>query len=60
MIKVTCQLPDYSDPAQPEILVHSHWCDRNMVVLEVDGVRYTVSGEDLKSAIDNCRHNNWI
>ena len=37
----------------PQIKVHNHWCDSNMVELEVDGERYVVSGRELKAAIDN-------
>ena len=50
---VTCQIRDYSNPSQPRIKVHNHWCDHNMVELEIDGKRYVVCGRELKKAIDN-------
>ena len=53
MIKVTCQLKDYSEPAQPEIKVHSDYFFGNIVELEVDGKRYRVSGNDLIEATKN-------
>lgn len=28
MIKVTCQLEDYSSPAMPNIKVHNNWCTK--------------------------------
>lgn len=58
MIKVTCQLQDYSDPAMPSIKVHSHWPSRQQVELEVDGKRYTVDGRDLITAVENAMHTN--
>ena len=54
MIKVTCQISDYSIPAQPEIKIHNHWADSRMVEIEIDGKRYTVSGRDMIQAIQNC------
>lgn len=60
MIKVTCQIPDYSIPAQPEIKIHNHWADRRKVEIEIDGKRYTVSGSDMIQAIQNCvATNSW-
>ena len=60
-IKVTCQINDYSEPEQPSIKVHAHWNDSNMVVLEIDGKKYTVSGKELKTAIDNAMcAGDWI
>ena len=58
-IKVTCQINDYSEPAQLSIKVHAHWCDSGMVVLEIDGKQYTVSGKELKTAIDNAMNTGW-
>ncbi len=60
MIKVTCQLQDYSSPAMPQIKVHSHWNTKRNVELEVDGKRYTVNGEDLITAVQNCMATNSI
>ena len=53
-IKVTCELKDYSDPAQPQIRVHNHWNIDRLVELEVDGKRYTVCADELRRAIENC------
>lgn len=53
-LKVTCRLDDYSEPAMPSVLIHSHWNDEELVKLEVDGKKYTVDGEQLKKAVDNC------
>jgi len=60
-IKVTCQINDYSKPAQQSIKIHAHWNDSKMVVLEIDGKEYTVSGKELKTAIDNAMNTgDWI
>lgn len=60
-IKVTCQINDYSDPPQPSIKIHAHWNDSKMVVIEIDGKKYTVNGIDLKTAIDNAMYaGDWI
>ena len=60
-IKVTCQINDYSNPAQPSIKVHAHWNESKMVVIEIDGKEYTVSGKELKIAIDNAMNTgDWI
>ena len=56
-MKATVEIKDYSEPSKPCIRIHSHWCFGGMIELEVNGLRYTVSGEELKSAIDrvmNC------
>ncbi len=58
MIKVTCQLEDYSSPSMPSIKVHNHWNTRRQVELEVDGKRYTVNGEDLITAVQNAMNTN--
>ena len=58
MIKVTCQLDDYSEPSKPSIKVHNHWNNSNLIELEVDGVRYTVSASDLIAAINNATNTN--
>ena len=58
-IKVTCQINDYSEPAQPSIKVHSHWNDKSFVVLEVDGKMYTVSGNELGTAIEDAMNTGW-
>ena len=50
-MKVTCQLEDYSNPPRPSIKVHNAWNDGEKVELEVSGIRYTVIGEELISAV---------
>ena len=50
-MKVTCEIEDYSKPAKPSIRVHNAWRDGKKVELEIDGVRYTVSGDELISAV---------
>lgn len=50
-MKVTCEINDYSKPAQPCIKVHNAWQDGAKVEIEVKGERYIVSGEELISAI---------
>ena len=53
-MKVTCEIKDYSNPAKTSIRVHNSWADGNKVEIEVDGIRYTVSGEELISAVRRC------
>ena len=59
MIKVTCQLTDYSNPAKPEIKVHNYWNGNKYVEVEVDGDRYVVSGTDMIEAVKNCMNTNY-
>lgn len=54
LVKVTCQINDYSEPAKVSLKVHSHWNINRLVELEIGGERYTVNGNELKTAIDNC------
>lgn len=54
LVKVTCQIHDYSEPTKEEMKIHSHWNINRFVELEIDGKRYTVNGNELKTAIDNC------
>ena len=58
MIKVTCQLEDYSVPAMPSIKVHNNWNTKRNVDLEVDGKRYTVNGNDIIQAVQNAMNTN--
>ena len=58
MIKVSCELRDYSDPAKANIRVHNHWNSNSLVELEVNGERYTVKGSDLIEAAKNCMNTN--
>jgi len=52
-IKITNQVESYDNPAKPSIRVHSHWCERDKVVLEVEGKSVTVIADDLIAAIKN-------
>lgn len=51
-MKVTIEIKDYSNPAMPAIRVHNSWNCPGRVELEVDGKRYTVVSEELRSAVD--------
>ena len=50
-MKVTIEIDDYSNPARPNIRIHNAWSSSDKVELEVDGKRYTVSSEELISAV---------
>ena len=50
-MKVTVEINDDSKPAQPCIRVHNAWGDGSKVELEIKGERFTVSGEELISAV---------
>lgn len=58
-MNVTCEINDYSNPSQPCIRVHDHWCDGNKVEIEVDGKRYIVKGSEIISAIQKCMLNSF-
>lgn len=65
MIKVNSTLDVYETDGQevrelngPKINVGSHWNRPTLVVLEVDGKRYTVSAADLDAAVRNATNNN--
>ncbi len=60
MIKVTCQLEDYSSPAMPSIKVHNNWNTKRNVDIEVDGKCYTVDGNDLIQAVQNAMNTNSL
>lgn len=53
-IKVTCEVPELSDTTKAIIRVHNHWNRKDLVEIEVDGKRYTVEGNGLENAVDNC------
>ena len=53
-VKVTCEVQEMSDNAKTNIRVHNHWNSDRLVELEIEGERYTVAGNQLKIAIDNC------
>ena len=54
-MKVTCEIEDYSKPAERNIRIHNAWGDGTKVELEVDGKRYTVDAEELISATKRAR-----
>jgi len=54
MIKVTCQISNYDEPAKQSIFLHNHWNRKEMIVIEINGEKYTVLAKDLISAITNC------
>ena len=54
---VTCEIHDYSKPAQPSIRIHNAVFDGKKVELEIKGERYTVEGEELISAVQKCMLN---
>ena len=56
-MKVTIEIKDYSNPAQPNIRVHNSWHDGNKAELEIDGKRYTVIAEELISALKKVQLN---
>lgn len=53
-MKVTCEIQDYSNPAKPNISVHDSWLRGALAEIEVEGNRYTVDGNEIKRAVDNC------
>lgn len=40
----------------PKLEVSEHWNRREFIVIELDGVRYTVSADQLRRAIDNAQN----
>ena len=56
-MRVTCEIDTYSDTAKPSIRIHSHWNQQNYVEIEIGGERYTVDGNELKTAVTNCMNN---
>lgn len=53
-MQVTVEINDYSNPAKLPIRVHNAWNYGENVEIEIDGVRYTVNGNELISAIKRC------
>lgn len=53
-IKVTCEVQECSDTTKGRILVHNHYDRKDLVEIEINGERYKVDGESMKTAIDNC------
>lgn len=54
MIKVTCEVKTYNEPAKESIRVHNHWNRNEMIELEINNQRYVILAKELKAAIDNC------
>lgn len=54
MVKVTCEIDDYSEPSRQHIRMHNHWRGGTLIEIEINGERYSVDGNDLKTAADNC------
>jgi hypothetical protein len=54
MVKVTCRIDNYDEPAKASILVNSHWNNDKLVVLEIEDIKITVKARDLETAIKNC------
>lgn len=57
-IKVTNEVTTYDTPAKPNIRVHSHWCLRDRVEIEIGDQRVTVIAADLKAALTNATNIN--
>lgn len=58
-MKVTCEITDYSNPAKPNIRIHSSWDYNGRVELEVNGERYVVSVAELASAVEKATLNSF-
>lgn len=58
VIDVHCNVREYPDEEQPyqTLIVRNHWNRKDMVVLEIDGKRYTFIAHHLKKAIDNAQN----
>jgi len=54
MIKITCQVDTYNEPAKPSIKIHAHWNEPEKVVIEYDDIKLTVVAKDIITAIYNC------
>lgn len=59
MIKVTCELKEYSNPSKPSILIHSHWYDHRFIEIEINGERYIIFGEDMIKAVNNATNTGY-
>ena len=59
-MKVTIEIEDYSNPAKMPIRIHNAFADRNKVELEVKGERYTVSADELISAVKRAKLNDLM
>lgn len=51
---------DTTELVRPKLKVISHWNRSSLVVLEINGKKYTVVGEDLKDAVDNAENSGGL
>ena len=58
MINITCIVMNYDNPAKQDIKIHNHWNQSEMVVLEINGEKYTVLAKDIQVAVANCTNTN--
>ena len=54
MIKVTCKVEAYDEPAKSSITVNNHWYDNEKVEIIIGEEKRTVLARDLIAAINNC------
>jgi hypothetical protein len=54
MIKVTCKVKSYDEPAKTDVTVNNHWYNNGMVEIVIGDEKREVSAKELKAAIDNC------
>ena len=54
MIKVTCKVEAYDEPAKSSITIHSHWHDNDKVEIVIEEEIRTVLAKDLIAAVNNC------
>jgi hypothetical protein len=54
LIKVTCKVEAYDEPAKSSITVHSHWYDSSKVEIVIGEEIRTVLARDLIAAVNNC------
>jgi hypothetical protein len=57
-IKVTNEVQTYDEPAKPSIRVHSHWSQRDRVMIEIGEYVVTVIAADIRAAVDNATNTN--
>lgn len=53
-MKITCEIQDYSKPKKSNIRIHDSWLRGTLIEIEINGERYTVDGNEIKRAVDNC------
>ena len=59
-MKVTIEIRDYSQPKQIPIRVHNSWCDGDKVELQIKDQYYTVSADELISAVQRARVGDFL